>query len=423
MTQFVRTEKSQDSGFFDNVNKIHIPGTPKRVVEEETSFRDTPSPIRKTGFNASSVREDTPLEQWEGDLLKISSSIQKRFFRVTNHFLSYYASKSKAYESPIRNLRGTYDIKLLLRKGGLHISNVTVPVKKKRDEEEVKYSTISMKFVDGTMRHLQGTSPEIRKLYNVLKERQKWFEDVNDLGESNLKWQSEIQTAARKHYEKRIDEDRQRCDEALSVHLDTMRHDHENALVELKKIHETRLQSVRREHEEVRRRHDHNAPSVDETMKMHTTCFQHEAYCRKLKLDMEKHKFDIDEKSLELEALRTRLEALRSSRMEEIRKRHLEVSKSRSAYMSCVVKEMNDSNRQYEEESQDLGNRHHTRLEAIEVSANNVASHANSDLVAAKIVIESSHAKRIRETRTLCSSTNHNVLLMNIEFVLRSKYR
>ena len=126
MAQFVRTDKSTHSDLFEDMNKVHIPGTPKRVVGEEMSFRDTPSPIRKTGFDASSVREDTPLEQWEGDLLKISSSIQKRFFRVTNHFLSYYASKSKAYESPIRNLRGTYDIKLLLKKGGIHISDVTV---------------------------------------------------------------------------------------------------------------------------------------------------------------------------------------------------------------------------------------------------------------------------------------------------------
>ena len=403
MAQFVRTDKSIHSDLFEDMNKVHIPATPKRIRkgEEMSSFRDTPSPIRKTGFDASSVREDTPLEQWEGDLLKISSSIQKRFFRVTNHFLSYYASKSKAYESPIRNLRGTYDIKLLLKKGGIHISDVTVPVKKKVGDGN-KYLTLSLKFVDGTMRNLQGTSTEIQKLYSVLRERQKWFEDVKDLGESNRKWQSEIQTAARKHYDNRIKEDRQKYDELLSTHVDTMRRDHENTVAELKKMHEMRLQSVKKEHELARRHHDRNAPTVDETMRLHTKCFRHESVCRKLKRDLEKYRYDMEDRALELKALRARLEEIQSSRREKIRTQRLEASHSRAVYISRVVEEMEDLNRHYEEEFEDMGKNHDMRLEGVELSSNKFESHAKSDLVAAKMVIDYKNSEDLMEKRMFC---------------------
>ena len=273
---------------------------------------------------------------------------------------------------------------------------------KKRAGDENKYSTISLKFVDGTMRHLQGTSSEIQKLYNVLRERQKWFADVKDLGESNRKWQSEIQTAARKHYDDRIKEDQQKYDELLSTHIDTMRRDHENTVAELKKMHEMRLQSIRQEHELARRHHDRNTPSVDETMRMHTACFRHESVCRKLKRDLEKYRADIEDRALEFKALRARLEEIECSTREKIRNQHLEASHSRASYTSRVVDEMDNLNRHYEEEFEDMGKNHHMRLEGVELSVSKFTSHAKSDLVAMKMVIENKNSEDLMEKRMCC---------------------
>jgi hypothetical protein len=354
------------------------------------------------------------LEQWEGNLLKISKKIQKRFFRVTNHFLSYYVSKSKAYESPVRNLRGTYDIKKLKKKGGILISNVTVKSKyEKPDDNSV---TLSLKFVDGTMRNLQGTTSEIRKLYDVLIKRQKWFEDVKDVGESNSKWQAQIETAAREHYTKKTQEDREKYDVVTREHLDVMKRDLETAVADLRKKHEIEKMSVSKEHEEARRRHEKNAPSVDDTMRIHSEMFRHESVCRKIKQDLNRHEWNVQERLDKQGDLKTRLDESRSMNDEKIRNQYRIASDARLAYLGVVVEEMNESNRVSKEEFEDMKKRHLARLERLETSSNEVVSFARSDLVAAKIIIESSHSKRLQDKQA-----KYNSELENLETAIESE--
>ena len=225
---------------------------------------------------------------------------------------------------------------------------------------------------------------------------------MKDLGESNRKWQSEIQTAARKHYDNRIKEDRQKYDELLSTHVDTMRRDHENTVAELKKMHEMRLQSVKKEHELARRHHDRNAPTVDETMRLHTACFRHESVCRKLKRDLEKYRYDMEDRALELKALRARLEEIQSSRREKIQD-----STSRGfAFQSDVHISCCRGNGGFESSLRGgirgYGKNHHMRLEGVELSANKFKSHAKSDLVAAKMVIDYKNSEDLMEKRMFC---------------------
>ena len=75
--------------------------------------------------------------------------------------------------------------------------------------------------------------------------------------------------------------------------------------------------------------------------------------CRKLKRDLEKYRFDMEDRALELKALRARLEE-DSPAGGRIRTQRLEASHSRAMYISRVVEEMEDLNRHYEEEFEDM---------------------------------------------------------------------
>ena len=188
MAQFVRTDKSIHSDLFEDMNKVHIPATPKRIRKGEEMYTvRTAVSIEEQDRRARFGRT----RRWNRrNLLKISSSIQKRFFRVTNHFFPTMLPSQKAYENCSKLERSVKYKTPIEERRDTHLRCHRTGKEKSRRWKQVL--DIIFEIRGRYDAKSSGYIVEVQKLYSVLRERQKWFEDVKDLGESNRKWPSKF---------------------------------------------------------------------------------------------------------------------------------------------------------------------------------------------------------------------------------------
>ena len=185
LSDFSRSRKSLDaiqvgSGVSSNSTTNSTTTSPARAIE-------------KKNLHQGMVGLDmTPFHQWDGYMEKKGTlgGGRRRYFILVNSFITYYADLAAFQKEPLKNLRGSYNIRLL---------DKMKPINMNKNRTE-----IILHFEDGTMKSLRSVegARKLEALSRNIMERLAWFADVKTYDQSREKWHNYLKIQQRDKFVK-----------------------------------------------------------------------------------------------------------------------------------------------------------------------------------------------------------------------------
>ena len=186
LSDFSRSRKSLDA--------IQVgSGVPSNNATNTTTT-SPPRAIEKKNLHQGMVGLDmTPFHQWDGYMEKQGAMIgggRRRYFILVNSFITYYADLAAFQKEPLKNLRGSYNIRLLDKRKPINMN-------KNRTE-------LVLNFVDGTRKSLRSVEDarKLEALSRNIMERLAWFADVKTYDQSREKWHNYLKIQQRDRFVK-----------------------------------------------------------------------------------------------------------------------------------------------------------------------------------------------------------------------------
>jgi hypothetical protein len=251
--------------------------------------------IEKNNLHQGMVGLDmTPFHQWDGYLEKQGATMgggRRRYFVLVNSFITYYVDAAAFQKEPLKNVRGSYNIRLL---------DKMKPFSMNKDKTEIE-----LNFNDGVKKKLR-TKEGARKLMNLsrnIMERLTWFANVDTYQESRKKWHDYLKMQHRDEFVKKKRENMIRHERKITEMGMDIKSRHKRVVEKIKSRHRKHVASVIAQTRELERFTNQQREHLDELHREAATLRrnQEKLLQRKQKEQEKLKRIDVDVKRFEHE--------------------------------------------------------------------------------------------------------------------------